>query len=346
MSDFLKKHAPTNPLAIDQDGSVSGLLEKMRSISFQGRNLGNAYDVWKSMLEDKTTIMMGMAGAMSAGGMRRLVTYMIQHRMIDVLCSTGANFFHDIYESIGHFHYIGSPHADDTHLVDEMVDRVYDTYADEREFRLLDDYIGDFTGRLDQSRGYTTREFLYLLGQEVSKIAKEDGIVTSAYKHNVPLYCPAVADSSIGIGVAESRYRGKNKFLFDVAQDVVETARIAAESPVTGVIYFGGGTPKNFIQQTQVTALIMSEAVPGHKYAIQVCVDMPQWGGLSGCTFEEAQSWGKIAKDARMVMVHCDATIGMPMLVTGLAHQCKETLQKRRRPSFKMDQDLKMSFAN
>lgn len=342
MSDFLHKHAPTQPLAVDSDGTVAGLLNKMQFISFQGRNLGTAFQVWKNMLQDNATIMMGMAGAMSAGGMRRLVTYMIQNRMIDVLCSTGANFFHDIYESIGHYHYIGTAGADDTKLVDEMVDRVYDTYADEREFRKLDDYIGVFASQLDQSRGYTTREFLYLLGKEVSKIAKEDGIVTSAYKHNVPLYCPAIADSSIGIGVAESRFRGNNKFLFDVAQDVVETARIAAESKSTGVIYFGGGTPKNFIQQTEVTALIMNENVPGHKYAIQVCVDMPQWGGLSGCTFEEAQSWGKIAKDAKMVTVHCDSTIGMPMLVTGLAHECKETILKRLHPTFVMGQDLSM----
>lgn len=344
MSKFLHKHAPTKPLAVDRDATVAGLLEKMQFISFQGRNLGTAFQIWKKMLRDKVTIMMGMAGAMSAGGMRRLVTYLIQNRMIDVLCSTGANFFHDIYESIGHYHYIGTPGADDKKLVDEMIDRVYDTYADERAFRRLDNYIGAFAARLDQSRGYTTREFLYLLGREVSAIAQEDGIVTSAYKHNVPLYCPAVADSSIGIGVAESRFRGENSFLFDVAQDVVETARIAAESPATGVIYFGGGTPKNFIQQTEVTALIMNENVPGHKYAIQVCVDMPQWGGLSGCTFEEAQSWGKIAKDASMVTVHCDATIGMPMLVTGVAHDCRALLKKRKRPTFQMRRDLKMSF--
>lgn len=344
MSDFLHKHAPTQPLAIDEDGTVSGLLNKMQFISFQGRNLGTAFQVWKNMLQDKVTIMMGMAGAMSAGGMRRLVTYMIQNRMIDVLCSTGANFFHDIYESIGHYHYIGTAGADDTKLVDEMVDRVYDTYADEREFRKLDDYIGNFASQLDQSRGYTTREFLYLLGKEISKIAKEDGIVTAAYKHKVPLYCPAIADSSIGIGVAESRFRGNNRFLFDVAQDVVETARIAAESKSTGVVYFGGGTPKNFIQQTEVTALIMNENVSGHKYAIQVCVDMPQWGGLSGCTFEEAQSWGKIAKDAKMVTVHCDSTIGMPMVVTGLAHECKEILRKRHYPEFEMGQELIMKI--
>ena len=112
--------------------------------------------------------------------------------------------------------------------------------------------------------------------------------------------------------------RANNRFTFDVIGDVVETARIAAESKNTGVIYFGGGTPKNFVQQTEVTAIIMNTGVTGHKYAVQVVTDAPHWGGLSGCTFEEAQSWGKIEKDASMVTCHCDSTIAMPILVSAL----------------------------
>ena len=107
---------------------------------------------------------------------------------------------------------------------------MYDTLADEEEFREEDAFIGRFAGRLDGSRPYTTREFLNLLGKELSKRAREDGIVTAAYKASLPLYCPAVGDSSIGIGIAEHRYLGKNQFTFDVIGDVLETARLAGES--------------------------------------------------------------------------------------------------------------------
>jgi deoxyhypusine synthase len=343
----MRKHqiltTPTRPLAIDGRKSVAALLEKMQGISFQGRNLATAYQIWRRMLNDRVMIMMGMAGAMVPAGMRRLVVYLIKNRLIDCLVSTGANFFHDVHETLGHFHYQGSPEIDDVELQKNLVDRMYDTLADEEEFREADAMIGRFAAGLDQSRPYTTREFLYLLGQEISRRAKQDGIVTAAYKAGIPLYCPAVGDSSIGIGIAENRYLGKNRFTFDVIGDVLETARLAGESPASGVIYFGGGTPKNFVNQTEVTATFLRRAHHGHKYALQVVTDAAHWGGLSGCTFAESQSWGKIAHDAKMIDVHCDSTIAMPMLVTALS-QNAALIRKRKKPVFEMGRELKFTF--
>jgi deoxyhypusine synthase len=343
----MRKHEmlsrPTRPLAVDRRKNAAALLEKMQGISFQARNLGAAYQIWRRMLQDRVMIMMGMAGAMVPAGLRRLVVYLIKHRLIDCLVSTGANFFHDLHETLGRFHFQGSPNVDDIALQQNLIDRMYDTLADEEEFREEDALIGRFAATLDQSRPYTTREFFYLLGKEFSKRAREDGIVTAAYKAGIPLYCPAVGDSSIGIGIAESRYLGKNHLTFDVIGDVLETARLAGESPASGVIYFGGGTPKNFIQQSEVTATFIRQAHNGHKYAIQVITDAAHWGGLSGCTFEEAQSWGKIAPNATMVTVHCDSTIAMPLLVTALSENAA-LIRRRKKPVFKMGRELTFSF--
>ncbi|MBI1940679.1 MAG: deoxyhypusine synthase family protein [Acidobacteria bacterium] len=335
--------SPTRPLAVDRRKNVGALLEKMQGISFQGRNLARAYHVWQRMLEDRVMIMMGMSGAMVPAGMRRLVVYLIKNRLIDCLVSTGANFFHDIHETLGRLHFQCSPDVDDVALQEHLIDRMYDTLADEEEFREEDAFVGRFAAGLDQSRPYTTREFLNLLGKEISKRAKEDGIVTAAYKASIPLYCPAIGDSSIGIGIAENRHLGKNRFTFDVIGDVVETARLAGESPGSGVIYFGGGTPKNFVQQSEVTATFMRQAHSGHKYALQVVTDAPHWGGLSGCSFEEAQSWGKIAHDAHMVTVHCDSTIAMPILVTALSENTA-LIRRRKKPVFRMGRTLSFSF--
>jgi len=343
----MRKHEiltiPTRPLEIDRRKNAAALLDKMEGISFQGRSLGIAHQIWKRMLGDRVMIMMGLSGAMIPGGMRRLVVYMIKNRLIDCLVSTGANFFHDIHESLGRLHYQCSPTIDDVHLQKNLIDRMYDTLVDEEEFREEDAFIGRFAATLDQSRPYTTREFLYLLGKEVSKRSKEDGIVTSAYKARIPLYCPAIADSSIGIGIAENRHLGKNRFTFDVIGDVLETAHLAGDSPASGVIYFGGGTPKNFVQQSEVTATFMRQSANGHKYAMQIVTDAPHWGGLSGCTFEEAQSWGKIAHDASMVTCNCDSTIAMPILVTAMSEE-RELIRKRKKPAFEMGQELKFSF--
>jgi deoxyhypusine synthase len=343
----MRKHEilsrPTRPLMIGRRKSVADLLEKMQGVSFQGRNLATAYQVWRRMLRDRTMIMMGMAGAMVPAGMRRLVVYLIKNRLIDCLVSTGANFFHDVHETLGRFHYQCSPNIDDVALQKNLIDRMYDTLADEEEFREEDAFVGRFASTLDHSRPYTTREFLYLFGKELLKRAKEDGIITAAYKAGIPLYCPAVGDSSIGIGIAENRYLGKNQLTFDVIGDVLETARLAGESPSTGVIYFGGGTPKNFIQQSEVTATFIRQAHNGHKYAIQVVTDAPHWGGLSGCTFEEAQSWGKIAPDASLATVHCDSTIAMPILVTALSEN-PTLIRKRKKPIFRMGPELDFTF--
>jgi len=329
---------PTRPFEIDDNKSASSVLEKMAAIGFQGRQLGRAFEVWKKMLADpECTILMGVSGAMVPGGMRRLVRFMIENRLVDAIASTGANFFHDIHETKGFYHYQGSAEMDDEALGEQMVDRMYDVLADEVRFREHDLWIGSFAARLDQSRPYTTREFLYLLGKELidSGNAKEDGIVTAAARAGVPLFCPAIADSSIGIGVAESRHRGENRLMFDMMGDVLEITSIVSESPATGVIYFGGGTPKNYVQQTEVVAMLLNADKSGHRYGVQVVTDAPHWGGLSGCTFEESQSWGKLAKGASMVNCHCDSTIAMPILVTALSEQT-ELLAKRRPPKYDM----------
>ncbi len=335
--------SPTRPFEIDRRKNASALLEKLQGVSFQGRTLGIAYDIWKRMLADRVMIMMGMSGAMVPAGMRRVVVYMIKNRLIDCLVSTGANFFHDIHETLGRHHFQCAPETDDVLLQQNLIDRMYDTLADEEQFREADAMIGAFAASLDQTRPYTTREFLNLLGRHLAKTAAEDGIVTAAAKARIPLYCPAIGDSSIGIGIAENRFLGKNSFTFDVVGDVLETARLAADSPATGVVYFGGGTPKNFVNQTEVTATFIRNADNGHKYALQIITDSAHWGGLSGCTFAESQSWGKIAHDASFIDVHCDSTIAMPLLVTALSENVA-LIKNRKKPMFEMGLELKFTF--
>jgi len=296
----------------------------MTRTSFQGRNLGAAFEAWRDALGTETTILFGLSGAMTAGGMRNVLVYLIENRLIDGLVSTGANLFHDVYESLGHPHYIGTAHTDDMELYRNRLDRVFDTYADEVQFRKLDWYLGHFMQEVATERPIGTREFFQLLADRLEPHKVSEGIVTAARRHGVPIYCPAFADSSYGIAAAEIGFPLEQLPRIDVIRDVVETAEIALYSKSTSVVYTGGGTPKNFINQSSLTAegWVMDE-LPGHEFAIQFTADAPHWGGLSGCTFSEAQSWGKIAERARMVTVHVDATIALPIVVTGLAQWLK-----------------------
>jgi deoxyhypusine synthase len=272
--------------------------------------------------------------------MRRVITHLIRNRFIDVLVSTGANLFHDIYESLGRVHYIGSPHEDDVKLRDERMDRVYDTYADETEFRWLDQTILHWSKEhFDPREKYTTREFLHTLGRVIASQETEEGIVSAAYRAGIPIFCPAIADSSFGIALASGRDTNKNLFVFDLVRDVEETALVFDRSRETGVIYVGGGTPKNFIQQSSI---VYEHFERGHKYAIQFTADAPHWGGLSGCTFQEAQSWGKIHAKAKMASVHVDATIALPLIATALAQSCADLAARRRKPAFTNERVFKV----
>ena len=203
-SRFLR--APVEPFVVQPDAAAGDLLARMERISFQGRNLAIARRIWEKMLGDDCTIFLGMAGALSAGGLRMIVAYLIAHRYIDCLVSTGANLYHDLHETRGRRHYLGSPHEDDAALQAEHIDRVYDTYAREDEFCDNDEWIAAFALTLER-RPYTSREFIYKLGEYLWKETGQEGILTAAYKANVPIFCPAIADSSIGMGLSQARHR-------------------------------------------------------------------------------------------------------------------------------------------
>jgi len=328
-----RPYPPTEPFVINPDDSVADVLTRMQKISFQGRSLGEAFDIWQQMLADDCTIWLGLSGAMTAGGMRKIVSYLIKHRLIDVLVSTGANLFHDIYECLGTPHFLGDPQEDDVKLRDQHLDRVYDTYLDEDVFRVIDRWLMDWVYTRLENRPYTSREFLYELGCTLSKTGREDGILTSAYEAGIPVYCPAIADSSFGIALAGRQEKKLPPFQFNLIRDVEETAMIFEYSPETGVIYIGGGTPKNFIQQSAV--VVDRAEYKGHKYAIQITTDAAHWGGLSGCTFSEAKSWGKIHPRARMTSVRSDATIALPFLATAIAAAGKALARDRHKPAFR-----------
>src|SRR6478672_5391606 len=331
-SRFLQ--TPIVPFAVEAGLSADDVLSRMERISFQGRNLATAHRIWQKMLADDVTIFLGMAGALLAGGLRMIVAQLILDRYVDCLVSTGANLYHDLHETRGQHHYLGTAHADDAALADERIDRVYDTYASEEEFIQNDNWIAQFACTLETTRAYTTREFLHLLGGHLWKTTGRDGILTAAFRANVPIFCPAIADSSIGMGLSQARQKKAGTGHIDIIGDIVESANLVIRRPRTASVVLGGGTPKNFINQASVQAEFYSDEVGGHRYALQIVTDVPQFGGASGSSLQEAQSWGKLATDSARVSVQSDATIALPLLASALATTSPPLLAKRTVPIF------------
>src|SRR5881275_3100196 len=264
---------PTRPVQVDRDRSVAGLLEKMEGTGFGGRQLAEAHRIWLDMLGDNTTIMVAGSGALIPAGMRRLLAYVIKNRFVDVLVLSGSLLFHDLHETLGRYHFQAHPNMTDAELDSAQISRMWDLLASDEEYREANEWVAGFTNQLDQSRPYCTREYLHLLGRELAEIATEDGVLTSAYKARVPIFCPAIADSGLAVGIAGARFEKKNNFTFDIAQDVLDLAQIAARARVSGVINIGGGTARSFLHLTEVATQIVKTPARGHKYAIQISTD-------------------------------------------------------------------------
>jgi len=321
--------------------SVSEALEAFNNTSFQSRNLGRCYEIWMHMLTDpdRPIIFFGLSGAMIAGGMRRVIRDLIAFHAIDVLVSTGANLSHDLYESLGGRHYKAHHHIDDPTLRKMRIDRVYDTYADDVIFTMTDEFVETFADSLEP-RNYSSRELFQLMGERVKD---EYGILATAAREHLPIFCPALADSSIGMALTvyhlERTKKGSSPMVYSPMMDNVEIMNLKQRFTKSGVIFIGGGTPKNYIQQVVPLAEIAGTPVPPHKYAIQVTTDDAKWGGLSGCELPESQSWGKLDPKAESCTVSLDATIGLPLLFTGIMEHYEEWKQ-RGRLSVDWDQEV------
>lgn len=322
---------PTEPFRVERR-SLARILEDMAKTGFQGRRMGEAFLTWREMLKDgEATIFMGLSGAMVPAGMRRVISYLIRKNYIDVLVSTGANLFHDMLEALGGKHYRGSHLVDDRVLYREGIDRMYDVLAREEKFREMDRLIGKFAGELP-GQNYSSREFMHRMGERVKEEGgAADSILVSAYEEELPVFVPALSDSSIGIGLLLARHWGSS-IAVDHTRDADELMGVVEKSEKTGVVYIGGGVPKNFINQTEMIAPLLGLRSKGHGYALQFTTDSPQWGGLSGSTFDEGISWGKITANSKKAQVFVDATIALPIVVNALDEERIE--RKRSRASF------------
>jgi deoxyhypusine synthase len=316
-ADYLARPAESIEVA---PRSVSELLEAMGRTGFQGRSLAGALDVLARMIEDdENTIFFGYSGSMSTTGQSRIVSWLVENRFVDVVVSTGANVSEDVFEGLGFRYYQGSPVVDDAELLRHQIDRFYDIYADELEYRRLEGFIGEFISTLDAGSVHSSADFLRRFG-EFQNERGVNSITATAARAGVPVFSPGLADSGYGVAATLlARERGHSVVL-DQFADFRQLAAIGERAPATSVIYIGGGVPKDTIQLVTVMVSLGEggdEPAP-HKYAVQITTDSPQWGGLSGCTFEEAISWGKIDEAAARAVCYCDATIALPILAHAL----------------------------
>ena len=278
------------------------------------------------MLEDAVTVGMSLTGAMTPAGLgMSTIIPMIEAGFIDWIVSTGANLYHDAHFGLGLAMHKGTPFANDVELREHGVVRIYDVFFDYEVLLSTDAYVRQVSARPEFQRSMSTAEYHYLLGGFILEREQALGISRKsllgvAHECGVPIYTSSPGDSSIGMNVAEQALAG-SRLRFDVSADVNETSAVVLHAKrhggKSGVLIIGGGSPKNFVLQTEPQIQeVLGIAETGHDYYLQITDARPDTGGLSGATPSEAVSWGKVDPDRlpETVVCYVDNTVGFPIL--------------------------------
>jgi deoxyhypusine synthase len=278
------------------------------------------------MLAPDVTVGMSLTGAMTPAGLgMSCLIPLLEAGFVDWLISTGANLYHDAHFGLGLAMHRGTPHADDVELRDKGVVRIYDIFFDYSVLLSTDAFIREVSAREEFQRPMSTAEYHWLLGKYLLERERALGLsrrslLAAAHELDVPVYTSSPGDSSIGMNVAEQALAG-SKLRFDVSADVNETAATVLEAKrsggKSGCLIVGGGSPKNFILQTEPQIQeVLGIDERGHDYFLQMTDARPDTGGLSGATPAEAVSWGKIDPEQLpgTVVVYSDSSIALPLL--------------------------------
>ncbi|MDI9633220.1 MAG: deoxyhypusine synthase [Methanolinea sp.] len=298
---------PVEQVVIRPGMTVGELVAAMgRAGAYNGGALARAAEICEAMARDeRVTLFFGLAGAMVPAGMGRIVSDLVDCGLVDVLVMTGANITHDIIEAIGCRHYHGTASCADTALREAEINRIYDVFLPNEAFARFEEFMQERFSSLSPDAPLPVRQFLAEVGSKLPS-----GILSSAARRGVPVFCPALADSMVGLQHWLSTQTSRP--LLDGFSDMKDFLSICLGCESAGALLVGGGVPKNFILQG------MLMAPRGFSYAVQLTGDRPDLGGLSGATLDEARSWGKVAPDARTVTVYGDATITLPLLVAAV----------------------------
>ncbi len=293
------------------------------------------------MLEDDVTVGMSLTGAMTPAGLgMSTIIPLVEAGFLDWIVSTGANLYHDAHFGLGLAMHRGTPFADDVELREEGVVRIYDIFFDYEVLLSTDAFIREVSAGPEFQRPMSTAEYHYLLGGYVLEREKALGLSRKsllgvAHRCGVPVYTSSPGDSSIGMNVAEQALTG-SRLRFDPSADVNETSAIVFDAKThggkSGVLIIGGGSPKNFVLQTEPQIQeVLGISEKGHDYYLQITDARPDTGGLSGATPSEAVSWGKIDPDQLPGTVVCylDNTVGFPIVAAyALAKRKKRRLRR------------------
>ena len=344
MSKLLSRKITPTP--IPSEISVVDLIDGYFTAYNSARLREACHLLSREVMQAGVTVGMSLSGAMTPAGFgTSVLAPLMQHGFIDWMISTGANLYHDMHYGLGLDLYASNPFVDDVKLRDEGRIRIYDIIFDYDVLLGTDAFIRKIIQAEPFQKRMGTAEFHYLLGKYVHEVERKLGVkhpslLATAYECGVPIYTSSPGDSSIGMNLAAMALEG-SKLQIDPLLDVNETAAIAYTARDSGnpdvegksaAIIIGGGSPKNFLLQTQPQLHeVLGLEERGHDFFVQITDARPDTGGLSGATPNEAVSWGKVDPNElpNTIVCYTDSTIALPIMTAYVINQCAPRPLKR-----------------
>ena len=330
-----------NPLGIGRDISAADLIDQTFMAYNGGRLREAAQLISKKMLPKNGTVGVTLTGALTPAGLgKSCLIPMMKAGFIDWIVSTGANLYHDLHYGLDMKLYAGSPFLDDLELREQSVIRIYDVLFDYDVLLDTDAFVRQAISGPEFQKPMGSDEFHHQLGRYVHERGrklklKDSSVLATAYECGIPIFTSSPGDSSIGMNVAAMALRD-SELTIDPNRDVNQTAAIVYDAKSRGlassVFILGGGSPKNFILQTEPQIQeVMGIEESGHDYFLQITDARPDTGGLSGATPAEAVSWGKVDPDTLpdCVVAYVDSTVALPLLTAYLLTRNRPRKAKR-----------------
>ncbi len=285
---------------------ISDVAEQMEAVKVLGpARFGRAARILAEMFSnDEYSNFISLAGPIIPGGLRTVITDLVDEKLVDGVVTTGANVTHDMLEALGHRHIVGSETLDDAKLRRRGLSRIYDLLVTQKAIENLEKAAYRMLDKIPESKrqNIATYELLWEFGKQ---LRDKRSLLCTAQKRSVPIFCPGVFDSMLGLNLWT--YSQLNRLLINPFKDFSKLVDLTYATKRVGAIILGGGMPKHHV-------LIANSYRGGVDAAIQITLDRPEGGGASGAPLEEAISWGKIKTQKMLATVVGDATVIFPLL--------------------------------
>jgi len=289
--------------------SVGEVIGQLGSSGVLGAgSIARGVDVLGEMVGGSATVFLGLSGPAVPAGLGGVIADCIASGYFDAVVTSGANAVHDVITAIGGVHYAGSFSDGDAALRRKGLGRAGNVYVRTQDFERFEGRIRGMLGEMTpEERGnLSPSELLRLIGEGIEG---KDSFLRAACESGVPVFCPAMVDSMLGLQLMF--FSQDSELVLNTVKDMRELAGMVIEAESTGALFLGGGVSKHYI----MGANLLRE---GLDYAVQITMDREECGSLGGARLGEGVSWGKAKEDAKLVTLVGDFSVLFPMLIAGL----------------------------